>query len=393
MTTKTRDDHLFGSGPKRILALDGGGIRGILTLQFLKRLEEIIRRRTGRADAVLSDYFDLVGGTSTGAIIAAALALGWDVDRINGVYRELGESIFEKRFFRKGLLRPKFPSEPLREALEREFQDIKLGDPEALKTGLAIVAKRLDTGSPWVVHNNPRGKYFDRRPGSSAEPNRNYLVREIVRASTAAPTYFEPESIRVAKGIEGAFVDGGVSPHNNPSLQLLMLATLSGHAFHWQLGAKQLLLVSMGTGSREPALTTKEVMSMKAAELGLRGLASLMDDASTLNEQILQWLSRSSTARMIDREVGDLSNDVLGDVAPWLTYLRYDALFDGGWLERELGIAFDPEQLESIHEMDKPENMDTLVQIGQAAAERLIEDRHFPREFDIGSVQTSVSFL
>lgn len=383
MSPMTRNDHLFGPGPKRILALDGGGIRGILTLQILRRIEVLVRRRTGRPDAVLSDYFDLIGGTSTGAIIAASLALGWDIDRIDGVYEELGNSIFDPSMFRKGIFRPKFPAKPLRKALKREFKDVELGDPDALKTGLAVVAKRLDTGSPWVVHNNPRGKYFERRPGSEAEPNRSFLLRDVVRASTAAPTYFEPESIRVAEGTEGAFVDGGVSPHNNPALQLLMLASLSGHALGWPLGAKDLQLVSIGTGAKEPRLPAEEVMSMKAAELGIRALSSLMDDAGALNEQILQWLSRSPTARTIDREVGDLSNDVMGGAAPWLTYLRYDAQLDADWLERELGLRFDRKELESVYEMDKPENMKTLARIGAAAAERLVEERHFDRDFDV----------
>jgi patatin-like phospholipase/acyl hydrolase len=69
--------------PKRILSLDGGGIRGVLTLQFLDRIEAMLRNRTGIPDLVLCDYFDLIGGTSTGSIIAAALACGFSVARYN----------------------------------------------------------------------------------------------------------------------------------------------------------------------------------------------------------------------------------------------------------------------------------------------------------------------
>ncbi len=369
--------HLFGPGPKRILALDGGGIRGILTLQLLKRIESLVRGRTGDKLAVLSDYFDLIGGTSTGAIIASALALGWPVERIETLYRELGNSIFTSSFFRKGLLRPKFSAEPVRLALAREFGDIRLGGPE-VETGLAVVAKRIDTGSPWVLHNNPKGRYFNQRPGSKSTPNKDYLLRNVVRASTAAPTYFEPEKIRVADDVEGAFVDGGVSPHNNPALQLLMLATLEGHGLRWPTGADQLLLVSLGTGSKALALESKEVMDMKAAEVGLRGLTSLMDDASALNELLLQWMSSSATARLIDREIGDLSGDILGGGKPLLTYLRYDVKFDDALLKDKLS----PEQLASIAEMDRPDNMDKLVEIGKAAAD-LIDDKHFGHVFDI----------
>jgi uncharacterized protein len=383
MKQQTRDEHLFGSGPKRILSLDGGGVRGILCLQVLRRIEDIIRKRVENGDRLcLADYFDLIGGTSTGAIIAAGLSLGWSVDQIEKLYFELGPHIFKPSLFRPGLFQPKFDAQRLRQILEREFGNISLGGPQ-LRTGLAIVAKRLDTGSPWVIHNNPRGRYFDRRPGSSAFPNKDYLLSNIVRASTAAPHFFEPELIQVADNTEGAFVDGGVSPHNNPALQLLLLATLEGHALHWPLGADNLLIVSVGTGSKAIKLKPSDVIGKPAAELALRSLQSLMDDASTLNEQLLQWLSRSPTARSIDREVGNLSNDVLGSGAPWLTYLRYDVQLEREWLERNLALSFNDDDIDLLQQMDRPSNMDDLVRIGKAAAERLLEERHFDRVFDI----------
>ena len=364
----------------RILSLDGGGIRGILTLQLLRRIETLVRERTGDDSAVLADYFDLIGGTSTGAIIASALTLGWTVERIEKLYLKLGNSIFESSFFRKGLLRPKFSAEPVKKALadkKEGYGDIRLGEPE-LKTGLAVVAKRLDTGSPWVIHNNPKGRYFEGDPKSKSTPNKDYLLRDVVRASTAAPTYFEPEKIKVADDMEGAFVDGGVSPHNNPALQLLMLASLKGHGLCWPTGADQLLLVSLGTGSKTLALDPKEVMDMKAVELGVRGLSSLMDDASALNELLLQWMSSSATAREIDSEIGKLDGDILGGGKPLLTYLRYDVQFDDVSLKDKLS----PEQLKTIADMDRAENMAKLVEIGKAAADR-IKDEHFGRGFDI----------
>jgi len=376
MTHKTLDDHLFGTGPKRILALDGGGIRGLLTVQMLKRIESMIRERSGNDQMVLGDYFDLIGGTSTGAVIASCLALGWDVARIEVIYRELGNSIFESEFFRRGLLRPKFSSEPIRKALDREFGTIRMGD-DNLRTGLAVVAKRFDTGSTWLIHNNPTGRYYNQRPDSKTIPNKDYLLKNVVRASTAAPTYFEPERIRISEDLEGGFIDGGVSPHNNPALQLLMMATLKGHALNWETGENNILLVSLGTGSRDLALAADDVMDMKAVALGVRGLASLMSDASALNEQILQWLSTSPTARQIDREVGDLTQDKPGEKS-LLTYLRYDVDFADDWVASLLS----KEHLESIHEMDKPENMDALARLGQEAASR-ISDSHFPKHFDV----------
>lgn len=376
----TLEQHLFGNHPKRILALDGGGIRGILTLQILKRIELLLQSRHGQ-DTRLSDYYDLIGGTSTGSIIAAALALGWEVDKINSIYKKLGGSIFESSFFRRGLLNAKFDSGILTEQLEREFGDIKLGGSE-LKTGLAVMLKRLDTGSPWIVHNNPRGKYYHQRPGSDATPNSDFLLRQIVRASTAAPTYFDPELLAVADDQNGAFVDGGVSPHNNPALQLLMLATLKGYGLNWPTGENNLLITSVGTGRSDLHLSPEKVMSAKAAKLGIQSLASLMGDASALNETLLQWLSASPTARQIDREVGDLSTDMLGAAAPMLTYLRYEAWLEVDWLKENLGITSSNKELESLAKMDKPENMDRLIEIGTACGAHLVEDTHFPSVFD-----------
>jgi patatin-like phospholipase/acyl hydrolase len=99
--------------PKRILSLDGGGIRGILTLEYLGVIESMLRKRSGRDDFRLCDYFDLIGGTSTGSIIAAGLACGILVDRLKQLYRDLGKTVFVSKIYRKGILAPKFPSEPV----------------------------------------------------------------------------------------------------------------------------------------------------------------------------------------------------------------------------------------------------------------------------------------
>ncbi len=106
-------DRLSSSGPKRILALDGGGIRGALTVGFLKRIEQILRERHGRPDLLLCDYFDLIGGTSTGAIIAAALSIGMSADEVTRSYLEFGGEVFNDRadpfgLPRLGLLRGRY---------------------------------------------------------------------------------------------------------------------------------------------------------------------------------------------------------------------------------------------------------------------------------------------
>ena len=99
----TKAQHLDAkTGPKRILALDGGGIRGILTLQFLQAIELLVKKRFGD-DTLLCDYFDLIGGTSTGSIIAAGLACGMTVDALQELYLNIGKNVFKTGGFAKFL--------------------------------------------------------------------------------------------------------------------------------------------------------------------------------------------------------------------------------------------------------------------------------------------------
>src|ERR1700710_1152361 len=87
------------TAPKRILALDGGGIRGALSLGYLQRIEDILRSQNSNDNNFrLSHYFDLIGGTSTGSIIAACLSIGMSVSDIKKMYFDLGGKIFAKKY-------------------------------------------------------------------------------------------------------------------------------------------------------------------------------------------------------------------------------------------------------------------------------------------------------
>ena len=380
MRQRTRDEHLFDDGPKRILALDGGGIRGALTLGYLARIEDILRDRTGGdPDFRLCDYFDLIGGTSTGSIIATGLTLGFAVDELVALYRSLGEKVFDKGMLRFGLLGAKFPKEPLLRALDDHFGDITLGGDE-LRTGLMVMTKRLDTGSPWLLHNNPRGKYFE---GSGSDyPNRDMLLRNVVRASTAAPHYFEPELLRIAPGVTGAFVDGGVSPYNNPALQMLMLATCSGYGLNWPFGADRLLLVSAGTGLRPLRMPAAEVMKMPAVLLAAQSMMSIMADANWLGQAVLQWMASSPTSWQIDSEVGDLRQDRIGGGPDLITYQRYEVALESKWLRENLDLHLDDAECDDLYAMDNPRNLPRLARLGTTAAAEQVQPDHFPAAFD-----------
>ncbi len=385
----TKQQHLDPNhGPKRILALDGGGIRGILTLEYLAVLEAMIRRRFKDQSLLLCDYFDLIGGTSTGSIIAAGLACGMTVDALKQLYTGIGSTVFQSGFLAtlqlQGILAPKFPSDPLQKALDAQLGADTTLAGDRIRTGLMIMTKRLDTGSPWPLNNGGRGKY-------AAQDGALFLTH-IVRASTAAPTYFAPEQIaihsRTGSAVEGAFVDGGVTPFNDPTLQLLMLAALQGHGFCWPTGKDRLLLVSVGTGRYQQTYTAQELVSAPAAKQGITALQSLMDDCERMNRATLQWLTDCLTPSIIDRAVGDMRLD--SEKGPQCaTYVRYNVLLEQDWLKKELGVDLAPDKIEQIRKMDDPANMKELAALGSKAAQAQVKAEHLPAAFDLAGGSAS----
>lgn len=238
------------SGPRKLLALDGGGIRGLITIEVLAELERQIREgliRQGKlgADApfVLADYFDYIAGTSTGSIIATALCLGMSVTEIRQFYEESGKQMFESAsFFERFYWKYRYTA--LAKQLQTVFGEMTTLGGSKLKTLLMLVMRNVTTDSPWTLSNNPNAKYNDpNRP----DCNLKLPLWKLVRASTAAPIFFPPEHVTIGSR-KFIFVDGGITPYNNPAFQLFVMATAEPYYLKWTTGEDQMLLVSVGTG-------------------------------------------------------------------------------------------------------------------------------------------------
>ncbi|UTW45252.1 patatin-like phospholipase family protein [bacterium SCSIO 12696] len=368
------EHHLYGEGPKHILALDGGGIRGIISLAFLEKVEKLLAEHYGTGNKFrLSDHFALIGGTSTGSIIATCLALGYSATELIELYRVLSKNIFaQKQWLVGGLLAPKFPSKHLVDLLERHLGETTLGSNK-LHCGLGVIAKRLDTHSTWLFHNHPRGPFYSHGDYSHHDmeftANKNLLLPKLIRASTAAPTYFEPELIDIAPGVEGVFVDGGVSPHNNPALMLFMLATIKGYGFRWPMGEDKLHVLSIGTGAISP-IGGDVKKKTPAAKLAFNSMMSLMSDCDSLVQTMMQWLGHCPAPWLIDSEIGDLSQDQLHQ--PACTYSRLNVRLNRQWLSENLDYDIDDKTLQRISRIDQPGAVDLLLEIGRRSAENQV---------------------
>ena len=356
---------------RRILSLDGGGVRGLLSLGILERLEAEIARQTGRPDARLSDHFDLIGGASTGAIVAGALALGMSVAELTQHYLRIVPRVFRVSPLRLFGVQSRFDGRRLAVELRAIGGEHRLDSPD-LKTGFAVVMKRIDSGSVWVVSNSPRAPFFDDPPDRSYVGNRNYRMADLVRASTAAPHYFQPQPIQLfADEPPGLFVDGAVTPYGNPALLLLLVAHLAPYGWQWPLGAERLKLVSIGTGSFRHRITHRELRFMPALGLAVKTLLAVNQDCNLHTLTLLQWLGQVESPWPINAELGDLSR-LAKPTAPLFSFWRWDAALEADWLRQHLGRDFDRRTLDRLRRMDVAQNATLAWEIGQAAGARQV---------------------
>lgn len=375
-----RDRHLFGEGHKRVLSLDGGGVRGAMTIAFLERLEKLIEEVEGKP-VLLGDWFDLIGGTSTGAIIATGLALGLSASQLREFYWAFGPRVFQRSMWRLTGLRARFDSKQLVRELTGVIGERTLGS-EDLRTGLCIVTKRIDTGSSWIVMNNPRSQFWDTPSDKSFIGNRHYSLVNVVRASTAAPNYFDPQPIQIVAGAKpGLFVDGGVSPHNTPALHLLMVAALPPYGLSWPLGADNLTVFSVGTGTFRPRVSLDELPLLRTLGIAIHALTAQVSDAQQLVLMLMSWMGDSPVKWIANSELGDLGNAPPPYGRPLFNFLRYDVRLEADWIEQELGLTIDRLKLSHYRRLDAPENIPAMYELGVLAAERQMLPEHVRRAY------------
>lgn len=198
----------------RILSLDGGGIRGIISCVILKYIEEQLQQQDN-PNAKIGDYFDLIAGTSTGGLITALLLFPdgnknakFSVEEALNLYAKRGKDIFKVSFFEHllnpfGLLKEKISDNNIEKQLEEVFGNLELKDltKPCLITSYDITARKAQF---FTSHN-------------ASQPIKNFYVKDVCRATSAAPTYFEPAQINSFYNQQFTLIDGGVYA-NNPAL-------------------------------------------------------------------------------------------------------------------------------------------------------------------------------
>jgi patatin-like phospholipase/acyl hydrolase len=241
----------------RILSIDGGGIRGILPGVILSRLEEKLQTKTNNPATRLADYFDFMAGTSTGGILTLAYLMPnkegrpkfTAADAVN-LYLDRGDEIFELTFWQqvksgKGITDEKYNADALEEALDDNFGDTPL-------SGLL---------KPCIVSSydlrNAKPHFFKQH--KAHQKNYNFRVKDVARATSAAPTYFETARVKNENGTPFPLIDGGVFVNNPALVAYSEVRTIKFEGLDHLPTAKDMLLISIGTGSESKSYNYNKV--------------------------------------------------------------------------------------------------------------------------------------
>lgn len=225
-----------------ILSIDGGGIRGYFSAHILERIQQELGIN-------FSEYFDLIAGTSTGSIIAAALAINHPISEVSKLYEDKGEEIFKpQRFNFGGIWRAKYSKSALIAELKKVFGDMTLSNTN---TKLLIPAIDLVNSQVHVFKSNYLAEFVR---------DVNVPIKDAVLASCSAPTYFEPTKVDPF-----LLADGGLWA-NDPSLVAYVEATGK-----LKIPAEEVRILSIGTGVGEHYYSHENTNSKWGAITGWGG--------------------------------------------------------------------------------------------------------------------------
>jgi len=314
------------------------------------------------------------------------------VDELITFYRKTGTEMFQRtRFLDR--LNSLYRDGPLQQQLKQVFGEHTDLKPGSLKTLLLVVTRNVTTDSPWPISSNPEARYnaLTRKDCNLCIP-----LCKLVRASTAAPVYFPPEVIQVDPEDASktfVFVDGGITPYNNPAFVLYRFATDPAYRLNWPKGERTLLLVSVGTGAADSLGATADDPESNMLSTGVTIPGALMHGTLVDQDINCRATGRCTHGEVIDRELlgmipregsdeGSLTDRLARPPVPLSTdlgrsflYARYNVDLSRQGLDL---LGFPSVIPSTAQKMDKadPAHIQLLLDIGAKAAGQ-VDASHF----------------
>jgi len=161
-------DVVRDKGKKRLLTIDGGGIRGVIAVEVLAEIERLLRLSTGNQQLRLSDWFHFISGCSTGAILATGLSLGMEVEELRDLYSTSGQRMFRRAGWWQRLGFHRYVHGELERLMKERFGEHTTLGSDKLKTLLMVVLKNATTDSTWLLTNSPYAQFNQPGPGTAS---------------------------------------------------------------------------------------------------------------------------------------------------------------------------------------------------------------------------------
>lgn len=262
----------------RILSFDGGGVRGLMSAIWVSRLEQ----KLGKP---VREYFDLIAGTSTGAIIACGLSMGMPASKIVQLYLDKSREIFPApasrlwnrvlRTFNEGISAPRYSAEGLEKVLQQTFGGTRFGDLTVKPT---LVTAYDTFNREALVFKNDRDLY------------NSIPVWSICRASASAPTYFPAHTMQLGNQLIPV-IDGGVVA-NNPTACAIAEAVRINQArpAAERVDLSNVLVASFGTGEVTHPITIEEATEWGPVEWAVPLIDVLFDGSADAVNYIAKYL-------------------------------------------------------------------------------------------------------
>ncbi len=260
---------------RRILTLDGGGIRGLISAIWL---EDLQRRLLAAGKGQVREHFDLIVGSSTGALLAAGLTSGVQPHELTTLYQHFGDDVFPgaaerlwsrvTRTFTQGLSAPRYSPKGLEAVLRRVFGTRVLGD----------ASPRLMTIAYDTISRSPL--FFK----SFKPEHRSVPLWEVCRAATAAPTYF-PAHLATIEGRRRALIDGGVVANNPTACAIAEAVRLNADS-----RLDRLVVLSIGTGQTTRPISEHSATTWGAVEWAIPIIDVLFDGSADSVDYIADQL-------------------------------------------------------------------------------------------------------
>jgi hypothetical protein len=269
------------------------------------------------------------------------------------------------------MLVSRYEAQPLSDLLRRTFSEDGEGevpallDTKRLKTLLLVVLRNHTTGSAWPISNNPHAIYNDI---NLPDCNLKVPLWKLVRASTAAPVYFDPEEI-VLGGKRHVFVDGAVTPYNNPALIAALMTVLPCYRLEWETGPDKIRLISVGTMRFSLAAADVNVRHMWVGYNAAQVPAALIQGIALEQDYMCRCLGQCIHGEEIDSEIGNLEGTALPGRS-WFSYARYNKSYMRKEAEEFLRQNPELARLDAVHAIP------ALREIGRAYAQEHVRIEH-----------------